>query len=182
MNREDSGKSRSRFDQVNRKSETRHVIAGKSLPTVEIRIPISANEKFLRMLHYFLESLRQFGGPIGRTAKCVVSVSRDEPYSDLFADCPWLNDYFVEIRWVDESLFEEYGYDGTGLDRLFVRSNADIVVLCDADILIAGDLEEVILKSHKLQKLLGFIAVVSPFNEKHLAHISSEDWWRRRGG
>jgi hypothetical protein len=70
-------------------------------PTVEFRIPISANERFLRMTHYFLESLRIHGGDITKEAKCVLSISRDEPKRDLYRDYPWLGEFAVDLRWVD---------------------------------------------------------------------------------
>src|SRR5690242_10557894 len=98
----------------------------KSVPTVEIRIPISATDKYLRMVHYFLESLQLFGGPIGRKAKCVVSVSRDEPYRDLAKEYSWISDYNVEFLWIDEELFKKYSYYGTVYHRLTLKSEADI--------------------------------------------------------
>ena len=140
------------------------MIKERSVPTVEIRIPISPNEKYLRMIHYFLESLKQFGGPIGRSAKCVVSVSRDEPYRDLQKEYSWVSDYNVEFLWIDEDLFKKYGYYGTGFHRLKVKSEADIVILADADLLFTNDFDQAILQSFTEQKLLGFIAHISPFS------------------
>ena len=107
----------------------------ESIPTVEIRIPISATETYLRMIHYFLESLQQFGGQIGRSAKCVMSVSRDEPYRDLQKEYPWISNYNVEFLWIDEDLFKKYSYQGTVFHRLKVKSDVDIVILADADML-----------------------------------------------
>lgn len=154
-------------------------IHDKAEPSVEIRIPISANEKYLRMLHYFLESLQVFGGSIGRAAHCVVSVSRDEPYRDLFEECPWLIDYSVDFQWIDKDLFETHSYAGTVLHRLHVKSDADIVILVDADILVAGDFDSVILEAYHSQQLLGFIAHISPFDNADLQHIPSDQWWER---
>ena len=150
-----------------------------SIPTVEIRIPISANDKFLRMLRYFLESLQTFGGPVGRDAKCVVSISRDEPYRDLIQEYPWIQDYNVEFRWVDIDLFDEYEYDATGLDRMIFESSADIVILADADILIANNFDSIIIEALKKQKFYGLIAHVSPFQKKELCKTSSREWWEK---
>jgi len=151
----------------------------KSVPTVEIRIPISVTEKYLRMIHYFLESLQQFGGPIGRLAKCVVSVSRDEPYRDLRKEYPWVSNYNVEFLWMDEDLFKKYRYDGTGFHRLNVKSEADIVILADADILVTNDFDQAILDAFAYQKLLGCIAHSSPFFLPDIKDTPSKIWWKK---
>ncbi len=148
-----------------------------TIPKVEFRIPISANEKYLRMVQYFLESIQVFAGPLAKAAHCVISVSRDEPYRDLYIECPWTKMYSVEFRWIDSDLFEKYEYNGTSLDRYFVKSNANVIIFCDADILIAGNFDEVIWKSFQEKKELGFIAHVSPFNNLKFDHKSSITWW-----
>lgn len=144
-------------------------------PSVELRIPISATEKYLRMLQYLLESIQAFGGPLARAAHCVVSVSADEPRRDLARLCPWAHS--AEFQWVDRGIFERLSYDGTGLHRLQVKSRADIVILADADLLVAGDLDEAIIESHHSQRFLGFIAHGSPFIRQELKHIPSHRWW-----
>lgn len=148
-------------------------------PSVEIRVPLSANEKFLRMLRYLLESLQMFGGSIAQNAKCVVSVSRDEIFRDLTKEFPWITDYNVEFTWVSEELFDQYKYDGTGFDRLILESDADIVILADADIFVTNDLDPIIKRVYESQKLYGFIAHQSPFNRRDLRSTSSLKWWER---
>lgn len=148
-------------------------------PTVEIRLPISANEQFLRMTHYFLESLQAFGGPIGRSAKCVVSVSRDEPYRDLTIECDWAANYNVEFQWLDQNVFDRHTYDATGFHRLEVVSDADVVILADADLLIASNFDEVILEAYYTQKMLGVIAHISPFITNKIFNQASDKWWRK---
>ena len=151
----------------------------KSVPTVEIRIPISPTEKYLRMIHYFLESLQMFGGPIGRQAKCIVSISRDEPYRDLQKEYSWISDYNIEFLWIDEELFKKHSYEGTGSHRLKVKSDADIVILADADIFVANDFDKIILDAFIYQKLLGFIAHVSPFINCDSQNTPSKIWWKK---
>ena len=153
------------------------LVTAESVPTIEIRIPISANEKFLRMLHYFLESLQEFGGPIGRSAHCVVSVGPDEPRRDLMRECAWAADHSIEFQWVDDDLFGRYSYDGTGLHRLYVQSEADVIILADADLLIAGDFDRIVTQAYRSQRLLGFVAHISPFFPPDLRHIPSHRWW-----
>lgn len=148
-----------------------------TIPTVEFRIPISATEPYIRMLLYFLESLKIFGGTYAKNSKCVVSVSRDVPKVDLKEKYPFFRDYNVEFRWIDEVLFKEKKYDGTGYDRFLVDSDADIVIMSDADILIANSLDSVILQSYKEQKMLGVIAFGSPFKSRTFKNHPPSFWW-----
>jgi len=148
-------------------------------PSVEIRIPISATKKYLRMIHYFLESLKQFGGPIGSSAKCVILVGRDEPFRDLTKEFTWISNYDIKFLWTDEDLFKKYNYHGTSFSRLKIKSEADIIILADADILVANDFDQAILDSFINQKLLGCIAHVSPFIGLDSKNTSSKIWWRR---
>ncbi|MDF1697421.1 MAG: aminotransferase class I/II-fold pyridoxal phosphate-dependent enzyme [Saprospiraceae bacterium] len=178
LNPDKKEKSNFRFD-LTKWLPQHFKITDKKQPTLEIRLPISANEKFLRMVHYFLESLQEFGGPIAKTAKCVVSISRDEPYRDLTIECPWAANYNVEFQWLDQELFDKYTYDATGFHRLDIESEADIVILADADLLITGDLDAIILESFNTQRLLGFIAHVTPFNTAELQKTPSPVWWSK---
>ncbi len=145
-----------------------------SQPTLEIRLPISPTDKYLRMVRYFVHSMRTLGGPIAASAKIVLSVSRDHDYVDLASIYPWLNDKLIDIRWLDEALFRELEYDATGVDRFWVESPADVVALMDADMLIAGDFDSIIYRCLAEDKLLGFIAHVSPFSGEK----SSERHWQ----
>ena len=150
-----------------------------SIPTVEIRIPISATSKYLRMVHYFLESLKLFGGPIGSRAKCVFSVSRDCPKEDLFKRLPWASDYNIDFHWVDQHYYDLDEYDATGYDRFYLESDADIIILADADILIAGDFDKAILSSYRNDQIMGCIAHVSPFSPPPYNQYSSLEWWTK---
>ena len=147
-------------------------------PSVEIRIPISANEMFMRMLRYFLESLQVFGGPLGRSAHCVVSVSRDEPYRDLLAEYPWASNYSVEFQWLDREYFDRLEYDGTGAHRFHIPSKADVVLLLDADLLVAGDFDQIIRDAYSSEQVLGFLAHASPFWRPLYREVPAERWWQ----
>ena len=149
------------------------------IPTVEIRIPMSGNDKYFRMLRYFLESLQVFGGPIGRSAKCVVSIGRDEELRNIVEDYPWVSNYNVEFLWVDQDLFDEHSLYGTVAHRFFIPSEADIIIMADADLLVTGDFDQAILDSLNREVLLGFIAHASPFYTPELAVFSSKVWWNK---
>lgn len=148
-------------------------------PSIEIRIPISPNEHFLRMLRIFAASLHQYGGPLGRSARIVASVGADEAPRDLAAENEWASRYAVTFRWVPREEFRRHEYEATGFDRFNVQSNADIVILADADIFIAGDFDRLIRKAYQLQTLYGAIAHISPFRTPRYRHRSSAYWWGR---
>lgn len=148
-------------------------------PKVEIRIPLSATPKYLRMLHYFLESLQKFGGPIARSAKCHVFVSRDQLPIEIAKEYPWVEKYDVIFTWLDQNLFNLFTYDATGFYRYQVDSNADIIIIADADILISQNFDNAIMKSFTEQKLLGTIAHVSPFDTPAFKFDSTLTWWKK---
>lgn len=151
-------------------------INARRVPSLEIRVPISPRDKDMRMVQYLLESLRTFGGPIARQARCVLSVGADEAPWDLRSRYPWLDDRSVAIQWVDRQLFRERKYLSTGYDRFTVESDADIVALLDADIFVGGDFDSVIERAHFEQVMLGCIAHVSPFDQPW-NELSSEACW-----
>lgn len=148
-------------------------------PKVEFRVPISPNEQFLRMSQYLVASLREQAGGIAADADIVFSVSAEcEPFP-LELKYPWIRDWGVDYRWVDPELFSQMRYEATGYDRYLVESEADIVVMADADILAAGSLDRPITKAHLTQTTLGAIAHVSPFESLAGESECSESIWRR---
>lgn len=165
---------------VSRTASERYSANPEHTPTLELRIPISANDKYMRMLQYLLESLQLFGGPIAKSAHSVVSVSADEPRFDIEERYPWVKNYSVEFHWLEQELFDAHTYDATGYHRFWVKPlKADVIALVDADILISGDFDSVVNQCYLEQKALGFIAHVSPFDNPEYTHISSEKWWEK---
>jgi hypothetical protein len=150
-----------------------------SPPTLELRIPISPADTDMRLIRYLLESIQEFGGPIARAARCVVSVGADEAPRDLRQEYAWTADYPIEFRWVDRNQFRQWEYDATGFDRFWVESQADIVALIDADLLVTGDLSKIVERAYLENKMLGFMAHVSPFGFEGLAQTPSSVWWER---
>ena len=148
-------------------------------PRLELRIPVSPRDADLRMVRYLLASIREFGGPIARAARCVLSVGDEAPPRDLRAEYPWLDEYPVDIRWVDPGHFARWRYDATGFDRYFVRSDADLVAMLDADLLVGGDFDDILLQAHREQRMLGFISHVSPFGFESHGGISGDETWAR---
>jgi len=162
---------------LHRRGRSAESINARRVPSLEIRVPVSPRDKDMRMVQYLLESLRVFGGPIAKQARCVLSVGADEAPWDLRSRYPWLDDRSVAIQWVDRQLFRERQYFSTGYDRFTVESDADVVALLDADILVGRDFDSVIERAHFEQVMLGCIAHVSPFDEPR-NKLSSETCWR----
>ena len=131
------------------------------------------------MVHYFLESVKNFGGPISKNAHTVLSVGADETPYDLKEQYPWMLDYSIDIQWVDRELFKQSTYHATGFDRFWVSSNADIVALIDADLIVGGDFDQIVRHAHTSQQMLGFMAHVSPFGFAEYSDTPSEVWWKR---
>jgi len=133
----------------------------------------------MRSVRYLLESIQEFSGPISRAAHCVVSVGADGPPRDLRKEYPWTADHSLEFRWVDRKQFRLWKYNATGFDRFWVKSQADIVALIDADLLVTRDFDQIVQRAHLEQRMLGFMAHVSPFGFERLAQTPSEVWWKR---
>lgn len=146
-------------------------------PTLEFRIPISPNEKYMRMLHYFVESLQLFGGEIARNAHCVVVVGENAEPWDLKQQYKWTLDYSIDFIWVRRDVFNRDQYDATGYERFFINSRADIIAMVDVDLLFVGNIDQIIIESFEKKCLLGFIAHVSPFDSDKFRHIPSRNWW-----
>jgi len=146
---------------------------------LEIRVPISPRDGDMRMLRYLLASIQLFGGPIARAAHCVASVGEDEPPRDLAAEYPWTADYSVEFQWLDRELFRSRSYDATGFHRMWVRSDADVVALIDADLLVARSFDDIVQRANREQTMVGYIGHVSPFTFAGLNGTPSRLWWER---
>ncbi len=162
---------------LNKLAKVRQCVNRNTEPSVEIRIPISANTRFLRQVNYFLKSLQLYGGPLGKKAKCVLIASRDSPYQDLSTEYSWLDQYNVDVHWAKQDLFDKYHFHGTIAERLQFKSEADVVILLDADVLICGPLDDIIKETFRFQKLSGFIAHVSPFEGQRASYSSNKEWW-----
>ena len=141
---------------------------GGRLPSLEVHIPISPNEHFFGMTETLVRSLRRFGGPY-QHARVVVTVGEDcEPF-DLWRAQPWSRRLNVDWRWVDRALFREHSYAATALERFRYPFAADMVLILDADVLVAAPFDDAVSVSWREQRLRGLIAHVAPFARE-------EDW------
>jgi hypothetical protein len=133
----------------------------RSKPTVEIHIPISPTPTFFNMVQCLSRSLRKLGGAF-RDAPIVLTVGGSTIDPGLEARYPWLGPLGVEVRWVPEAFFREHSIYATGATRFEHDYRSDVVLFLDADILVAGPIDEMVLDVHRRQQIAGMIAPASP--------------------
>ncbi|HXT19703.1 MAG TPA: hypothetical protein VN923_03035 [Thermoanaerobaculia bacterium] len=133
-------------------------------PTLEIHVPISPTPTFLNMAHYLVRSLRAHGGRY-RDAPVVLTAG-GERRDPGFGQEPWLAAAGVELRWVDEALFARESYYATGCERFRYDSKSDVVLALDADVLIAGPLDELVEETHRHGGVCGVVAHLPPVERR----------------
>src|SRR4051794_35460391 len=112
-------------------------------PTLEVHVPVSPNTTFLNMAHYLVHSLRLRGGHY-RDAPIVLTVGAETCDPDLARNHPWMAANGVEVRWIDDALFARESWFATGCERFRYDFTSDVVLMLDADTLVAGPLDELI--------------------------------------
>jgi len=128
---------------------------------LEIRVPISPTRLFFRRIMYLARSVRACGGDTAR-ARIVVSVGDDvEPY-DVASVQEWTDDKIV-WRWADRGEFQRFSYHATAMDRFLVESDADIILLADADVVFAKNIDDVLNSLLATPAVAGLIAHIPPF-------------------
>jgi hypothetical protein len=134
-------------------------------PSLEVHIPISPTVPFLRMVRCLVTSLRHFGG-LYADAKVVVTIG-DPVIKDkeLLAENPWLEKLGIETRWVPEDLYARESYYATASERFCYEYSSDMVLMLDADMLVARPFEELVGRLHLEQKFGAVIAYASPYTD-----------------
>jgi hypothetical protein len=128
---------------------------------LEVRVPISPRPYFFKQVEFLLRSMVDCGG-LTANVRFVVSVGDDiDPY-DIAATQPWSRDR-VQWRWVDRAAFRRESYGATGMDRFQVESDADIVLLADADILFVSGVDDLLQALALTPAVAGVMAHVPPF-------------------
>ena len=110
---------------------------------LEFRIPISPTPQFYSTLRLAALSLRSLGSPYD-SAQMLVSVGDYADLDMVRAANAWSEDFPIEWRAVPHELFREYSYTGTGVDRFLAPSEADVILLCDADVCLVGRIDHLI--------------------------------------
>lgn len=142
--------------------------------TSEIHIPISPTPGFFTRVHYLAASLRRFGG-VFADAKIVVTVGDDNTDQDLYALNPWSRHYPLEWRWLDRDLFSAYHYFATAVQRFCYDFTSDVVLLLDADTLIAGPLDDLFEEAVRQPSLYGVVTYISP--ARSISSVAPGDFW-----
>jgi len=137
-------------------------------PTLEVHVPLSPTPAFLHMVHYLVRSLRLRGGRY-RNAPIVLTVGAGQREPDLADRHPWLAADGLEVRWVDEALFARETWFATAAERFRHDFASDVVLMLDADTLIAGPLDELVDEAWRTGALCGVVAHVPP--------VASRDQW-----
>jgi len=129
-------------------------------------------------VHYLAASLRANSRDFAGT-RLVVTVGEDcEPF-DIAARLPWTAHYPIEFRWLPRHLYQSFGYFGTTLHRYRYTYDAPLVLMMDADIVVARDFTELLDQVLAAPAFHSMLAHASPFHNSGLLHLhSEEEWWR----
>jgi hypothetical protein len=130
-------------------------------PTLEVHVPVSPTGDFVNMAQYLTRSLRLKGGYY-RDAPVILTVGAERHDPDLLRRHPWMVENDVEVRWVDEALFARESWFATACERFRHPFKSDVVLALDADVLIAGPLDELVDEAHRNRALCGVVAHVPP--------------------
>ena len=131
------------------------------MPSVEVHVPVSPTPTFFNMVRCLALSLRKFGGAC-RDAPIILSVGDDVIDPALADRQPWLGPLGVELRWVPEAFYRAHSYSGTGAWMFEHDDRSDVVLILDADVLVAGPIDAMVRDVHRRQHFAGMMAVASP--------------------
>ena len=139
---------------------------------IEVRVPISPKPYFFRQVEYLRRSFVAKGG-LAASARFVVSVGEDcEPY-DLYAVNPWSVGR-IEWKWTDREAFRRMSYTATGLDRFVHPTDADVVLLSDADTLMIRNIDDLLIPLTAEPAVAGVMAHMPP----HFGQQMTAPSWR----
>lgn len=128
---------------------------------LEIRIPITPDPNYVRQVEYVVRSWRANGGRAAN-ARFVVSLGGDcEPW-DLTETYPWSRGQ-VQWRWVNREEFRAIKIRACNLDRFRYDTDADIVLMADADTLLIRPIDDLLESLAQQQIIAGVMAHVPPF-------------------
>lgn len=145
---------------------------------VEFRVPISPTPQFYSTVRLAALSLRSLGPPYD-SARIVVSVGDYADVDTVRAANAWSEDFPIEWRAVSHEFFRKYSYVGTATDRFLAASEADVIVLCDADVCLIDRIDDLINRvGHRgRRRIAGLPAHFSPFISRSAA--DNDAAWRR---
>lgn len=112
----------------------------RSANSIEFRIPISPTRSFFHQVRFYESTLRKLGG-VYASAKLTVIVGDNADMERVRAENDWSAGRNVEWIGAPTEVFNRYGYYGTADYRYAPESEADLIILSDADTVIARPLD-----------------------------------------
>ena len=144
------------------------------MTTIEFAIPISPSRSFLSQVRVFAESLRRLGEPYN-SAVIHVCLGADCEKLDLESIVPWAGEYPLRWHWVERSTFLEKSYSAQAELRFEVVGEAEVSILCDADIVLLNRVDEFLDRVQDERSVVGSMAFSSPFAGQ--PERNNEEWW-----
>lgn len=131
---------------------------------LEFRIPISPRPGFFAQVRLYALSLQRLGPPYSQARIVVAMGDRADAAAAALAN-PW--SAALPIRWyaVEHHWCEAMPHAASGLGRYMLPSDADVIVLCDADTCPIARFDELVsrLRASDAPLVAGLQAHYSPF-------------------
>jgi hypothetical protein len=141
---------------------------------IEFRIPVSPDKSFYSQLRLFALSLAKLGEPYS-TARIVVCVGNSAQYDAVVEQNSWAKDFPVEWSVASPEFCEEFNMMSSGLWRYSFPSDADVIILCDADTCVINRFDGLLAQMVRTSSAVaGVQAHYSPF-----PNGSNESSWKR---
>jgi hypothetical protein len=141
---------------------------------LEFRIPISPNPGFYSQVRLFACSLARMEPPYS-TARIQVSVGDHASPADVCAANAWADAYPVDWYVVPDAMYHRAPADPwvSGLGRYLQPSDADVVILCDADTCVVDRFDEL------LEQLDDDAPIVAGLQAHYPPFPDNDGTWRR---
>jgi len=143
-------------------------LLNRAAPSLEIHIPISPTPSMLNMARVLTLTLRRNGG-IYRDAPVILTVGDASIDESLPKSYPWLERLGIEWRWLSDAEFRTDTFWSNAAARYSQQFRSDMVLMLDADVLIASRFDDMVRAAHRSSALAGLIAFSSPFEVSSLA-------------
>ncbi len=113
------------------------------MPRLEFRMPMSPSAGFYRQARLFRFALDRLGGDYEK-ALLTVTVGDNPDMEAVMRENTWSKDR--NVRWlpVPRAIFDEFGIHGTADYRYIPASDADIVLMVDADTVLVRPIDDLL--------------------------------------
>ncbi len=135
--------------------------------SLEFRIPISPNRSMYSNVRLAALSLARLGAPYSQ-ARILVSVGDCASHEQVVRETPWSREFPIEWRIASHQSVETSPYSASGNDRYSENPRADVVVLCDADLCLVDQIDELLERLDTVEpRGGGMLAHYPPFSDRH---------------